>query len=396
MGDSQMEYLLGLLVLSPFTAVILGIVAIYLIAKKRLNITFNYWTTSLLVLFFWSLFVSILNKSLLSAGGSLLILIYFFVAQFSNKLCGNKDSLHKAFNILILLTSVAAIGGIIEKIVFVFLGYGGHRIFSAFGNPNMAGSWFATLVFVVAYMASTDFGEKYQTRYALSAILMVLALFLTGSRGSYISLAVTACLVAVVRGVKLNKKIVLTVSLVSVFIIAIAIFAESKLISEYILAHPFEDSINPRMKIWNDGIQLIKAKPLTGWGLLATIEHGNKILPTYNQATIHVHNLWLMLLSTLGIIGFSIYAYMKYHLFRNLITLYKNNKNLALLFLSVNMIVMVQGIVDVSLYAPQLGIVFSLTGAMVTDLTKARSASIGKLHVKRISNSNYKNQKIAG
>ena len=391
-----MEYLLGLLVLSPFTAVILGIVAIYLIAKKRLNITFNYWTTSLLVLFFWSLFVSILNKSLLSAGGSLLILIYFFVAQFSNKLCGNKDSLHKAFNILILLTSVAAIGGIIEKIVFVFLGYGGHRIFSAFGNPNMAGSWFATLVFVVAYMASTDFGEKYQTRYALSAILMVLALFLTGSRGSYISLAVTACLVAVVRGVKLNKKIVLTVSLVSVFIIAIAIFAESKLISEYILAHPFEDSINPRMKIWNDGIQLIKAKPLTGWGLLATIEHGNKILPTYNQATIHVHNLWLMLLSTLGIIGFSIYAYMKYHLFRNLITLYKNNKNLALLFLSVNMIVMVQGIVDVSLYAPQLGIVFSLTGAMVTDLTKARSASIGKLHVKRISNSNYKNQKIAG
>lgn len=396
MGDSQMEYLLGLLVLSPFTAVILGIVAIYLIAKKRLNVTFNYWTTSLLVLFFWSLFVSILNKSLLSAGGSLLILIYFFVAQFSNKLCGNKDSLHKAFNILILLTSVAAIGGIIEKIVFVFLGYGGHRIFSAFGNPNMAGSWFATLVFVVAYMASTDFGEKYQTRYALSAILMVLALFLTGSRGSYISLAVTACLVAVVRGVKLNKKIVLTVSLVSVFIIAIAIFAESKLISEYILAHPFEDSINPRMKIWNDGIQLIKAKPLTGWGLLATIEHGNKILPTYNQATIHVHNLWLMLLSTLGIIGFSIYAYMKYHLFRNLITLYKNNKNLALLFLSVNMIVMVQGIVDVSLYAPQLGIVFSLTGAMVTDLTKARSASIGKLHVKRISNSNYKNQKIAG
>lgn len=391
-----MEYLLGLLVLSPFTAVILGIVAIYLIAKKRLNVTFNYWTTSLLVLFFWSLFVSILNKSLLSAGGSLLILIYFFVAQFSNKLCGNKDSLHKAFNILILLTSVAAIGGIIEKIVFVFLGYGGHRIFSAFGNPNMAGSWFATLIFVVAYMASTDFGEKYQTRYALSAILMVLALFLTGSRGSYISLAVTACLVAVVRGVKLNKKIVLTVSLVSVFIIAIAIFAESKLISEYILAHPFEDSINPRMKIWNDGIQLIIAKPLTGWGLLATIEHGNKILPTYNQATIHVHNLWLMLLSTLGIIGFSIYAYMKYHLFRNLITLYKNNKNLALLFLSVNMIVMVQGIVDVSLYAPQLGIVFSLTGAMVTDLTKARSASIGKLHVKRISNSNYKNQKIAG
>lgn len=391
-----MEYLLGLLVLSPFTAVILGIVAIYLIAKKRLNVTFNYWTTSLLVLFFWSLFVSILNKSLLSAGGSLLILIYFFVAQFSNKLCGNKDSLHKAFNILILLTSVAAIGGIIEKIVFVFLGYGGHRIFSAFGNPNMAGSWFATLIFVVAYMASTDFGEKYQTRYALSAILMVLALFLTGSRGSYISLAVTACLVAVVRGVKFNKKIVLTVSLVSVFIIAIAIFAESKLISEYILAHPFEDSINPRMKIWNDGIQLIIAKPLTGWGLLATIEHGNKILPTYNQATIHVHNLWLMLLSTLGIIGFSIYAYMKYHLFRNLITLYKNNKNLALLFLSVNMIVMVQGIVDVSLYAPQLGIVFSLTGAMVTDLTKARSASIGKLHVKRISNSNYKNQKIAG
>lgn len=391
-----MEYLLGLLVLSPFTAVILGFVAIYLIAKKRLNITLNYWTASLLVLFFWSLFVSIINKSLLSAGGSLLFLIYFMVAQFSSKLCYNKDFLHKTFNCLILFTTIAAIIGILEKFIFILLDYGSHRIFSTFGNPNMTGSWFATIIFVVAYMALNDKNNKYQVKYALSSALMVIALFLTGSRGSYISLAVTACVVAVIRGIKINKKVVLTVALISIALIAIAVFAESKVISEYILAHPFEDSINPRMKIWTDGLNLIKSKPITGWGVLATLELGKDILPTYNMATIHVHNLWLTLWSTLGFVGLSIYLYMKYNLYKNILILYKNNRDLALLCLSINIIVIVQGIVDVSLFAPQLGVIFSVTGAMVANLTKKEKSSVGKIYVKRVSTQSQQRNKIAG
>ena len=378
-----MELMIGLLVLSPFTALGIGFVALYFIAKKRLKLTFNYWTTSLLVLFFWSLIVSALNESWLSAGGSIFLLIYFLSSQFASDKYINIDTLHKILNTVIKYTMIAAIAGILEKIVFAINGYGGHRIYSAFGNPNMTGSWFATIIFVAAYMSTQNSEKKNNKMYVISTILMVIALLLTGSRGAYTALAGTACIVTFIKGVTYNKKILLFTAIILVIVGLIA-FAESKIIAEYITAHPIEDSINPRMKIWTDGINLIKQKPIEGWGLLATMELGEEILTTYNRGTIHVHNLWLTLWSTLGVIGLSIYIFMKCVLFKDLISLFKVNRELSLLFISINLIVIIQGLVDVSLYAPQIGILFTWSGAFVANLLSKNKSTVAKTYIKRV------------
>lgn len=391
-GYTTMELIIGLLVLSPFTALGIGFFALYSLYKKRLDFTFNYWTTGLLVLFFWSLIVSAINKSWLSAGGSILFLIYFFSSQLTSKKYITIDNLHKILNIVVKFTTIAAIIGIIEKIIFVWLGDGGHRIFSTFGNPNMTGSWFATIIVVAEYMVAQN-GGKNNNWYRVSITLMIIALLFTGSRGAYVALAGTACLVAFIKGITCNKKM-LFVTAIILAIVGVIAFAESKIISEYVTAHTIENSISPRKRIWSDGIEMLKNKPVFGWGVLSTIELGKEILPTYGRKTIHLHNLWLTLASTLGVIGLSIYIFMKYRLFKDLIFLFKTNKDLALLFLSINLIVIIQGFVDVSLYAPQLGIVFAWSGAFVANMVNNNKVMMDKSYIESM-NSSMENKRVS-
>lgn len=388
-----MELIIGLLVLSPFTALGIGFFALYSLFKKRLDLTFNYWTTSLLVLFFWSLIVSAINKSWLSAGGSILLLIYFLSAQFANKKYINIDNFHKILNSIINFTSIAAIIGIIEKIIFALLGDSGHRIFSTFGNPNMTGSWFATIIVITGYMLIQNKEKKNSNRYKISIILMIMALLFTGSRGAYSALAGTVCVVALIKGIIYNKKM-LFITAIILFIVGIAAFTESKIVSEYVTDHTIERSFSLRTMLWNDGIEMIKNKPVSGWGLLSTIELGKEILPTYGKRTIHLHNLWITLCATLGVVGLSIYVFMKYRLFKDLLSLFKINKDLALLFLSINLIVIIQGLVDVSLYAPQLGIVFAWSGAFVANIVNKKNIKIDSSYVESM-NSITENRKVS-
>lgn len=377
-----MNLLTGLLVLSPFTAVFVGLYALYLILKRKLTLTLNYWSIGLLILFFWSLIVGVFNKSLLSALGSLLLLVYFFASQFAEKISGNKDVLHKVINLIVFFTSIAAVIGIIEKIVFALIGYAEHRIFSLFGNPNMTGCWFVIVLFMTAYLSLQESENDNIKWYVISATLMVIALLLTGSRGSFAALTGTVVLIAILRGFTFNIK-TLFIVLAIFLLIALLVFAESNIISDYIVAHPFKDSLSPRLKIWKDAFLMIQEKPLIGWGLLATIELGEAILPHYNMPTIHVHNMWLTLLTTMGIIGLSVYLYMKFRLLKDIILLFNNNRDLSLLLLSINSIVIIQGLVDVSLYAPQIGIVFSISGAIIAKLASDTRRRISETLVVR-------------
>lgn len=388
-----MNLLTGLLVLSPFTAIIIGVYSFYLFCKKKLEFKRNYWTIGLFSLFIWSAIVGILNKSLLSTTGSLLILIYFLSSQFANNVVMTKDILHSFMNRIVFYTTIGAIIGVIEKIIFAFMGYGKHRVYSLFGNPNMTGCWFVITLLTITYLSLQKSEKLYYKRYVISSLLITIALLLTGSRGSFAALVGTGIVVSVLRGIKFNRKsFFIAIFIVSaIFIVA---FAESNLISEYIMAHPFEDSLNPRMKIWKDAILMIKAKPLLGWGLLAPLELGAKVLPNYNMATIHVHNLWLTFLSTTGIVGLLIYAFMKISLYKDLLFLYKLNKELSLLIFSINLVIIIQGFVDVSLFAPQIGIVYSISGAIVTKLVSENKIRAKEIIIKNRNQSLF-NKNIA-
>ena len=116
---------------------------------------------------------------------------------------------------------------------------------------------------------------------------------------------------------------------------------------------------------------MISQKPLMGWGTLATLEHGKEFF--YNNGnSIHSHNIYLTFLVSTGIVGLCMYLYIKMKLFKDILKLYKAKEPLVPLLVSLNVVVIVQGLVDCSLYAPQLGIVFISTCAITFNLSHGK------------------------
>jgi len=89
----------------------------------------------------------------------------------------------------------------------------GDRINSTFGNPNVAGNWFAIMIIVSLYF--TDKSKKSEKNfYSAVTVLFVIVLFLTGSRGAYIGVV---CGLSMFLLLKKNKKDVLTIGLICLF-----------------------------------------------------------------------------------------------------------------------------------------------------------------------------------
>lgn len=378
-----MNILLGLIVLSPVTALIPALYIIKQVKEKKIVIEFNYWTVGLLLLFGWSVIVGIINGDFLSTIGSFLLLLYFFVAVGSKKLIQDKFTLNRAIKVLVYFTVIAAIIGIIEKIIFALVGNPTHRIFSTFGNPNMTGSWFASSLFLLFYLANIKDESKNIKKYWIFSVIIIIAMLLTGSRGACVATIGTSIVIGILMRIKFNRKTLIVSSVIFTVILFVA-FGEVGIVSKYVTAHPLIDSISPRLKVWSGGVDMFLSKPLTGWGILATMTKGVELVPLYNMNVIHVHNLWLMFLSSFGVVGFSIYIYMKTRLFVDLYKLFFINRDLALLFIALNSIVIIQGIIDVSLFAPQLCVMFVATGSITqrivaqTSYAKSLNISLGK------------------
>ena len=147
-----MIYFIIMIVFSPFTAVIPAVYVTNLLFRKKLKVEMNYWNIGLFLLFLYSVFTSILNKDLLSLLASCGLFLYFGLNVFSQNYFTKMSRINKAINYIVYLSVIAAIGGIIEKIIFILMGMPQHRIFSFFGNPNMTGAWFGNIILMIFYL----------------------------------------------------------------------------------------------------------------------------------------------------------------------------------------------------------------------------------------------------
>jgi O-antigen ligase len=112
---------------------------------------------------------------------------------------------------------------------------------------------------------------------------------------------------------------------------------------------------------------MIGIKPLTGWGLMGVWEHSFEFIDYYARES-HGHNLWIGFTVTLGFVGLSLYLYMKTYLFRSLKMLYFRECRLAALLAGIQFLIIGHGIVDFTIMAPQTGILFMASSALITSL----------------------------
>lgn len=369
-----MIYLIIMIVFSPFTAVIPAVCAVNMLVRKRLKVEKNYWSIGLFLLVLYSLISGIVNESILSILSSFGLLGYFAVNIFSQNYFVKVSRVNIVIKYIVYLTVISAIGGIIEKIIFFLLGMPQHRVLSSFGNPNMTGAWFGSVILMIFYLKCIEKNKNDLLIYNVAIVLIIIALLLTESTGAFIALVGSIFIYYLLKEKKDFKGLIaisITVGIISIlFMLVQNKVANTTPIGEIVI------SFNSRYCIWIGAIKMILLKPIIGWGMMGMMEHGSNFVFSseahlHNKIIlflIHPHNLWLAFMVSLGIGGLIIYLYIKFNLYKDMISLYKKRNTMLPLIVSINAMVVIQGIVDCTLYAPQLGILFVVTGAITYNM----------------------------
>ena len=379
-----------MVILSPFTAVIPGIYGIYLVYKKKAKVLKNYLNIGLILLFLCLLFSGVINKSIISIGGAFLILKYIGIAILSQKYFISKKRIADALRLLLNLSALTSIIGIVEKILFIIIGKPTHRIFSTYGNPNMTGAWFGSMILIAVFLKYNYNDEAENKKLNFLLALMISSLLLTESTGAFIALLTSiGAYFLVEKNKEIKQCIIMIVTII--FIILAFVFLQ-KSINSITVMDEVRTSFGSRYDIWFGSIEMFLLKPLLGWGALGTLEHGIEFM--YNNGNvIHSHNVWLTFLVSGGILAFSIYIFIKLNIFRDLLRIYKKYDNYVCLLTALNVMVIIQGLVDCSLYAPQLGVLFISASSILYNISNGRVKESNNEEEKEVES--YKKNAVA-
>lgn len=374
-----MSILVFLIVISPYTTIIPIIYMLYMVLFKKVSIHKNHWNIGLCLLFIWSLIVGVINYSFSSIVVSFALFMYLCVSIFLQNYCKNESIVEKIYMHLVSFSLISVIFGIIEKVIYICFNVNiwseflritsqpvvNDRIYSTFGNPNVAGNWFAIMIIVGLYFCSIK-SKKTKLFYRVATLLFFIALYLTGSRGAFIGLLCGLFIFYLLKGSKKDMWLFITI-----FIITVVVTFMPSEISKNITAHGFDDSFISRVGIWKGCLKMIRIKPFTGWGLMGITEHGADFMKGYFYATLyHGHNIWITIMTTLGGVGLLIYAYLKINLFKNLKILYAQKCRVVPMLAGIQAVIIGHGLVDFTMIAPQTGLLFIASSAIISSLVK--------------------------
>jgi len=186
------------------------------------------------------------------------------------------------------------------------------RVSGSLGNPNLLGSFICAIIPVgVCFIASRSISRLLRgLSISLFAVLGCFALAASGTRGSLIGLAagmffIAGFLLFRPSGQSKVKKAVIIGSLLLLLTIAIVLMAPR--LSE--ISHSDSGTIQVRRLIWSGTLDMIRAKPLTGWGpgSFQIVFPGFRN-PVYHMLgvshnTLHAHSEYLEVLSDTGLTG---------------------------------------------------------------------------------------------
>lgn len=379
-----------LTVISPYTAFLPMIFAAVYIVRKGDIVYKNPWNTGLLFLFIWSVLVGIMNKNPVSITASLALLFYLSVSVYLQNYYNEEYEIEKLLKSVIFFSIGTAFIGIAEKITAVyheFIRWGyffgipskvlakqSYRIYSTFGNPNVAGSWYAAVILICFYFYENSSGLR-RIFYGSSVFLFVIMLDLTGSRGAALGLLFGLTAYAIFKRNRENFIFLLSI-FTSVVLLMFVIPELSTRITQLnnSMVHGINNSVSSRQAIWLSCLNMFKLKPLTGWGIMGIYYASSKVFPYYSR-TFHGHNIWISIATTLGIVGLCAYIYMKYYLYQSIKQLYTQHCKLVPLLIGIQAAVIGQGLVDFTMMTPQGGIIFFGCSALISGLSMQYSRS---------------------
>lgn len=161
----------------------------------------------------------------------------------------------------ILCTSIAAVASLLAAAVVVQAILGAQPQ-ALFGNPAMAGSWFACAAAVLGALCVIERGGR-RLAYGLSAGAALVGIGLSGSRGALVGVVV-GCLVLIAS---LSGRRVRVAALAAGGIgLAVVIAAMGPAVEKFKPAALLAGSAASRIEIWRSALRMIAAHPLLGVG----------------------------------------------------------------------------------------------------------------------------------
>lgn len=141
------------------------------------------------------------------------------------------------------------------------------------------------------------------------ASLVLHSIFLTGSRGAL--LATGFCVFLISKSVKSKA---FSITIIGAFILAVTLQAGNTLnrSEESVAASQAEEEVNPRIRSWTIGIEIIKQYPILGVGAQRFQDASRKLFPQYGSSYV-AHNTFFQIASNSGLLAGLLYIYIYFY-----------------------------------------------------------------------------------
>lgn len=164
------------------------------------------------------------------------------------------------------------------------------------------------LVFALCLCGSVNAGKKRDWFFKINCVLLIVGIVFSYSRGAWLAAIVSVVGLLLCR----FKKIIFVFAACVVLMVIIS----PKSISDRFgsVFKGGDANIKQRLELWDYTIEIIKKHPIIGTGLgtfeeMYRLEHPNGIPEKGEESRVirHAHNLYLQMLSEIGVLGFSLF-----------------------------------------------------------------------------------------
>ncbi len=282
---------LSLMYYYPVVIVVIGLMILSLCKEKFYIQNQHLYVLILLLIMVWHLDTSIqyfeTSKTLVSL---ILFFLMFFVV-----------TLHKpTVSEIRLISRCFSWSGIIIAVLLLLFKheYEMGRYSYPVGGRLMEVNYLAcylSISFLFVFHKILTTRKLIKTGYVIGAFLVLYALFLTGSRGAFLSVGVSSCILLSYNPKKIAFKLFL---LGTLFLLGLFLLPDA--LTNRFLHSSYNDGSNQmRIRLFANAIDFIVRKPLLGYGVAS-----GKAITSFGSA----HNTFLSVLLNFGLIGFLMYV----------------------------------------------------------------------------------------
>ena len=247
-----------------------------------------------------------------------------------------------------------------------------NRAFSTLYNPNVLGSYLIIIISVTLAGFRCSDGRYHLLTTSLVLIAAILCMYLTLSRGAWLGLAVSIFIIFVFS--KHKRYIVAILAFAILTMLALETLLEIPLISRMNLDVLKQDSsIAYRWPLWKFAFKTFTENPLFGSGIGSFGFYVPSHFKASGYLVSHAHNIYLQLLAETGLLGFV--AFMGYLMTSMYISfqLFRRSSDHQTRCLSVGVWascggLLAHGVVDATLYLPQLSIFMWVLIAVIRNI----------------------------